>query len=50
VEEKIDALIRDKIALADDLLQDGGEIPLTEMDDQALLELVSLDVEKTRID
>ena len=50
MEEKIDALIRDKIALADDLLQDGGEIPLTEMDDQTLLELVSLDVEKTRID
>jgi SNF2 family DNA or RNA helicase len=50
VEEKIDALIRDKTALADDLLRDGGEIPLTEMDNQALLRLVSLDIEKTRID
>jgi len=50
VEDKIDALIRDKTALADDLLQDRGEIPLTEMDDQSLLELVSLDIEKTRID
>ncbi len=49
VEERIDAMIRDKNALADDLLQDGGEIPLTELDDQALIDLVSLDIEKTRI-
>jgi len=49
MEEKIDALIRDKRALADDLLQDGGEISLTEMDNTALLRLVSLDIEKTRI-
>ena len=49
VEERIDAMIRDKNALADDLLQGGGEIPLTEMDDQDLIDLVSLDIEKTRI-
>jgi non-specific serine/threonine protein kinase len=49
MEEKIDALIRDKRALADDLLQDGGEIPLTEMDNEALLRLVALDIEKTLI-
>ncbi len=49
VEEKIDALIRDKTSLADDLLQGGGEIPLTEMDNEALLSLVSLDIEKSRI-
>jgi len=50
VEERIDALIRDKTALAEDLLRDGGEISLTEMDNQALMKLVSLDIEKTRID
>jgi non-specific serine/threonine protein kinase len=49
VEEKIDALIREKSALADDLLQGGGEMRLTEMDNEALLNLVSLDIEKTRI-
>ncbi len=50
LEERIDALLRDKAALAEDLLRDGGEISLTEMDNQALLKLVSLDIEKTRID
>ncbi len=50
VEEKIDALIREKTALADDLLQGSGEIPLTEMDNEALLDLVSLDIEKSRIE
>jgi len=49
LEEKIDALIRDKSALADHLLQDSGELPLTELDDDALLRLVSLDIEKCRI-
>ncbi len=49
VEERIDALIREKSALADDLLQGGGELPLTEMDNGALLNLVSLDIEKSRI-
>ncbi len=49
MEEKIDALICDKRALADDLLQDGGEIPLTEMDNASLLRLVSLDIEKSQI-
>ena len=46
VEEKIDALIAEKSRLANDLLDGGGEMLLTEMDDAALLELVALDVEK----
>ncbi len=50
VEERIDAMIREKSALADDLLQGGGEMPLTELDNEALLDLVSLDIEKSRID
>ncbi|GAB6041480.1 DEAD/DEAH box helicase [Endothiovibrio diazotrophicus] len=45
IEEKIDALIREKRSLADDLLRDGGELPLTEMDDAALLDLVALDLD-----
>jgi SNF2 family DNA or RNA helicase len=47
VEEKIDSLIKDKTALANDLLEGGAETLLTEMDNEALLKLVSLDIEKT---
>ena len=49
VEEKIDALIKEKSMLADDLLQGGGEMLLTEMDNEALLNLVSLDIEKCQV-
>lgn len=49
LEEKIDALIRDKTALASDLLQDDKEMPITEMSDEALLQLISLDIEKSQI-
>jgi superfamily II DNA or RNA helicase len=48
VEEKIDALIQEKSHLADELLE-GGETLLTEMNDEALLRLVSLDLEKAEI-
>ncbi len=45
VEEKIDAMIAQKRRLADDLLDGaGGEINLTDMDDDELLELVRLDL------
>lgn len=44
IEEKIDQLIADKIALAADVLQVNGESLLTEMSDQQLLDLVSLDI------
>jgi len=46
VEEKIDALIDEKSRLAGDLLEGGGEMLLTEMDDDTLLNLVALDVGK----
>ncbi|MCF6263511.1 MAG: DEAD/DEAH box helicase [Xanthomonadales bacterium] len=49
VEEKIDALINEKKALANDLLEGSGSALLTEMDNKALLDLVSLDIEKARV-
>jgi non-specific serine/threonine protein kinase len=44
VEDRIDQLIESKRALADQLVEGGGEVLLTEMDDAALLRLVSLDL------
>ncbi len=49
IEEKIDALINEKMVLANDLLEGGGEALLTEMDDKALLDLVTLDIEKAQL-
>jgi len=49
VEEKIDALINEKTDLANNLLEGGADTLLTEMDDQALLELVTLDIEKAEV-
>jgi superfamily II DNA or RNA helicase len=44
VEEKIDALIESKKQLSKDVIEGGGELPLTEMKDDELLKLVSLDI------
>jgi non-specific serine/threonine protein kinase len=44
VEEKIDALIESKKGVSDELLSGGGEITLTEMEDEELLRLVALDL------
>ncbi len=49
VEEKIDALITEKTALASDILEGGAETLLTEMNNRELLELVSLDVDKIQV-
>ena len=49
VEEKIDEMIREKTKLADEVLTGGGDALLTEMDDRALLELISLDVDKAML-
>lgn len=46
VEEKIDALIESKKRLSDELLKGGGEQLLTEMSNEELVELVSLDIER----
>ena len=44
VEEKIDQLIDSKRQLSQDLLEGGGEVLLTEMRDDELLQLVALDL------
>jgi non-specific serine/threonine protein kinase len=44
VEEKIDALIEDKLGLSNAILADGGETLLTELSNDALLEMVKLDI------
>lgn len=44
IEEKIDALIRDKTALAGEILEEGAPKLVTEMNDGELLDLVRLDV------
>ncbi len=49
IEEKIDTLINEKTALATDILEGGTETLLTEMDNDALIDLVSLDIEKSRV-
>ena len=48
VEEKIDALIQEKTALATDVLEGGGEALLTEMTDDELLSTVALDIGRAR--
>jgi non-specific serine/threonine protein kinase len=44
VEEKVDALIESKQQLSKDLLEGGAELLLTEMKDDELLRLVTLDI------
>ena len=44
LEEKIDAMIKEKQSLADSLFADGGEKLVTEMSDAELMDLVKLDV------
>ena len=46
VEERIDNLIESKQALSKELLSGGGEISLTEMKDDELIQLVSLDINR----
>ena len=46
VEERIDAMIEGKQALAQGVLEGGAETLLTELGDEELLRLVALDVEK----
>jgi non-specific serine/threonine protein kinase len=49
VEERIDELIGAKSSLAEDLLAGGAEKLVTEMSDEELIELVSLDVSQVRV-
>ncbi len=50
VEEKIEGLLAAKQRLARDLLEGGGELPLTEMSDDELLRLVALDIRQVARD
>ncbi|MEK7270268.1 MAG: DEAD/DEAH box helicase [Planctomycetota bacterium] len=49
VEERIDEMIKGKTALARDLLDAGAEAMLTEMDDESLVRLVSLDIDRAAL-
>lgn len=49
IEERIDAMIADKSKLADDILKADGEVNLTALADEQLLELVRLDVKRALI-
>ncbi|MFT4563211.1 MAG: superfamily II DNA or RNA helicase [Gammaproteobacteria bacterium] len=49
VEEKIDALIMEKTALAGDILEGGADTLLSEMNNEDLLKLVSLDLDKVTL-
>ena len=49
IEEKIDVLIREKQEMADALLNGGGERALTEISDEEILKMVSLDIEHASI-
>ncbi len=46
LEEKIDRLIQEKKMLSDQLLGSSKEMPLTELSDQEILQMVSLDINK----
>ncbi len=50
VEERIDAMIRDKRAVADQLFKGEGETLLTEMSNDELLRFVALDIGRARTD
>jgi hypothetical protein len=49
VEEKIDALIEEKTALAEGVLSGGPETLLTEMSNEELLGIVALDIERASL-
>ena len=49
IEERIDELIAEKRGLAEDILEGGAEKALTEMSDDELVRMVSLDIERSRI-
>jgi len=50
VEDKIDQLIESKQTLVKDVLEGGAELQLTELGDQALLNLVALDIHSAQAD
>lgn len=49
IEEKIDAMIRDKVQLSGQLLNGNDEVNITEMSDDVLIQRVSLDIERASL-
>ncbi len=49
IEEKIDALLQGKQEMADALLEGSAEKALTEMNDEEILNMVSLDIERAKV-
>ena len=49
VEERIDEMIAQKQKLADDILSGDGEVNLTELSDEALMDFVRLDVTRAAL-
>lgn len=49
VEERIDAMISEKRQLAEKILSGGGEVNLTELSDEELLQIVRLDVTRATL-
>ncbi len=49
IEEKIDSLIHEKREMAEALLEGGAEKALTEMNDDEILEMVSLDIDRSSV-
>jgi non-specific serine/threonine protein kinase len=50
LEERIDQMLRDKQDLADHVLGKGAELPLTEMNDDDLLQFISLDITRASLE
>ena len=49
IEERIDEMIAEKQKMADELLASDGEVKLTEMSDEQLLQVVRLDVTRAQL-
>lgn len=49
IEERIDEMITEKIQLTQEVLEEGGEQLLTELSNEELIQLVSLDVERATL-
>jgi non-specific serine/threonine protein kinase len=49
IEERIDAMIAEKRQVAEEILATDGEINLTELSDDKLMELVRLDVTRAQM-
>jgi non-specific serine/threonine protein kinase len=49
LEERIDEMLKDKKKLADGVLQKDGEVSLVNLDDEAILNLVSLDLDRAML-